>query len=644
MSLQITYDDIDRVEWLLLRKGESFCQERRNFICSLDSLDVQACPGSGKTTALLAKLLILASKLPLPNNAGICILTHTNAAIDEIKKKFGKQASKIFQYPHYVGTIQTFVDKYLAIPAFIHRYGKRPLKIDNEQFNYEIECPQGVNLYNARFYLNKNHINLSDLRFSFKNFLISKSLNDETRFVGGVTPTYKAIEQHKLMVLEKGYLCFDDAYALAYQHLQKFPQICSLFSLRFKYVFIDEMQDTDFHQNYILDKVFGSGQTIVQRIGDQNQAIYTYNVREDLVWKPQNTIYINGSKRFSPFIANAIKNLGLNPQEMEGNINQPSIKPILILFDDIDIIRVIPYFCELINKELIQKGKLQGIANPVYKVVGWVGKEHESKHTILNYWPSYANVRKKKKSTKTCLDDFVGLTSCDETRAVFYKDSIVNGIIRFLKINNVTNLDNRYFTPSALFSYLQEKQPVLLNELNLNLTKWVLQISQGIDIFDQVKSFLHKIAHDDKFGFSVNSKNTQNFFEREVMAESDIRVESCLKLPNNISISVDTIHGVKGETHTSTLYLETFNNVYDVSCILDYFNPNAERKKLNVTQKRALKMAYVAMSRSTHLLCVAIHKNTPGHGKNKIITNNKDELEKRFGEYWQVKDISDATP
>ena len=153
MQLQITSDDIDRVERLLLQPPAIFDKERRDFIRSLESYDVQACPGSGKTTALLAKLLILSSKPPLPNNAGICILTHTNAAIDEIKKRFSGEARTIFQYPHYVGTIQTFVDKFLAIPAFVNKFGKRPIIIDNEQFIYEVHRSQGVNLFKARYYL-----------------------------------------------------------------------------------------------------------------------------------------------------------------------------------------------------------------------------------------------------------------------------------------------------------------------------------------------------------------------------------------------------------------------------------------------------------------------------------------------------------
>jgi hypothetical protein len=635
MPLQITNDDIDQIESLLLPTGSRFCETRRAFIRSLDSLDVQACPGSGKTTALLAKLLILSSKLPLPDNAGICILTHTNTAIDEIKKQFGKQASRIFQYPHYVGTIQTFIDKFLAIPAFVNKYGKRPLVIDNEQYNYEIERSRGVNLSKARFYLTQNHLTLSNLRFSFKNAFISKSLNDEQPFVGQNTPTYQTIKQHKLKVLEKGYLCFDDAYALAYQYIQQFPQISSLISIRFKYVFIDEMQDTDVHQNQIFDTIFCSGQTIVQRIGDKNQAIYTYDVREELVWQPKKLIYINGSKRLSQSIATAIKNVGLTPQVLEGDATKPAIKPILMLFNDADITKVIPYFCE----QIIKYGLPAVTDKPIFKVVGWVGKEHQNKHTIPNYWPAYISMLKYKKSEQNCLDDFISLPIGD-TSAAFYAVSIIDAILRFLKINGITRPDGRHFTYNTFLSFLEEMQPDLFDKLKLDLTKWILQISRGVDVFDQIKNFLiFQVAKDSKCGFQLNTQKTQDFFIRAKLPDSCTNIASSIKLPGDIPITVNTIHRVKGETHTATLYLETFNNGYDVSNVLHCFQPDAERGKLGVMQKRTLKMAYVAMSRPTHLLCVAVHKNTIG-ARNQQIIHDFDELQNIFGEYWQILDIS----
>ncbi|MEA1992034.1 MAG: hypothetical protein U9N58_07555, partial [Thermodesulfobacteriota bacterium] len=62
--MKITDHDIERTERLLLPRGCHFSDERRAFIRCMESRDVVACPGSGKTTALLAKLLILSTRMP----------------------------------------------------------------------------------------------------------------------------------------------------------------------------------------------------------------------------------------------------------------------------------------------------------------------------------------------------------------------------------------------------------------------------------------------------------------------------------------------------------------------------------------------------------------------------------------------------
>ena len=59
----------------------------------------------GKTTTLLAKLIILAKKMPFPDNKGICVLTHTNVAINEIKDKLGSKSKPNIILSNYVGTI-----------------------------------------------------------------------------------------------------------------------------------------------------------------------------------------------------------------------------------------------------------------------------------------------------------------------------------------------------------------------------------------------------------------------------------------------------------------------------------------------------------------------------------------------------------
>lgn len=84
-KLNVTNEDIEHAAEVL-NIASGFDAQRVDVIKCMESRDIVACPGSGKTTVLLAKLIILARQLPLKNNKGICIITHTNVAIDEIKK------------------------------------------------------------------------------------------------------------------------------------------------------------------------------------------------------------------------------------------------------------------------------------------------------------------------------------------------------------------------------------------------------------------------------------------------------------------------------------------------------------------------------------------------------------------------------
>ena len=129
--VDITDEDIEKVEQ---KFGLTFDEESREFIKCLESKDIKACPGAGKTTSLVAKLDILSNYMPFEDNSGILVLTHTNVAVDEIKSKLGTNAQKVLGYPNHVGTFQSFINKYLAIPMYIKIYGRRPERIDSEKF------------------------------------------------------------------------------------------------------------------------------------------------------------------------------------------------------------------------------------------------------------------------------------------------------------------------------------------------------------------------------------------------------------------------------------------------------------------------------------------------------------------------------
>jgi superfamily I DNA/RNA helicase len=108
------------IAFLAHSEGLNFNDEDRiSILESMRSIDIQACPGSGKTTLIAAKLILLAKKWPL-SDQGICVLSHTNVAKDEIIERLKKsktiEAQRLLSYPHFIGTIQEFSGKFVAFP------------------------------------------------------------------------------------------------------------------------------------------------------------------------------------------------------------------------------------------------------------------------------------------------------------------------------------------------------------------------------------------------------------------------------------------------------------------------------------------------------------------------------------------------
>jgi DNA helicase-2/ATP-dependent DNA helicase PcrA len=623
MQFDISNEEIRWAETILLPHDGQFDEERRVIIRNMDTKDIQACPGSGKTTALLAKLLILSRRMPLPNNTGICVLTHTNVAINEISRRANKYASILFNYPNHFGTIQSFVDRYLAIPASIERFNKRPSYIDNETFISVIEANL-TSLHRARIWLERKLKGqsegalayLKDLRFNKDNFCICKRIN-QGPFVGVGTSTYTEIHRLKLRILEWGYLCYEDTYSLAFEYLRKHPQIRDLIIRRFRYVFIDEMQDSNKLQCELLNKVFGDN-VVVQRIGDPNQSIFDSDADQERGWEigGENTLRINGSKRFSTSIASKVEALGVVRQNIIGISRRNEIAPIMIAYDDVSIKKVLDKFGEII----IRNG-LQRLPDNKFKAVGWRGKPHERKITIVNYWTGYSKevrIRRIEFSTfKSYLlaqpDDFI------RSQGVrFYADRIFAGLCKCLRLAGVTD-NGRALTRKKLLSRVLESNPMLHRRFMQMLANWCIQIHKKREIQREVISFVVNELGE-CFRFELNSDLLSFLSNPQASASVEISGEGNSAYiyeegNNRIKIEVSTIHNVKGETHTATCYLETYYHDYDIKRIINYLSGNYISPANKIIEQN-LRMAFVGMSRPSHLLCVATHwDHIAGHKK-----------------------------
>ena len=65
MDWNITDNEIEVVEKMLLPENCHFADDAKEVIRHWKSTDVSACPGSGKTTVLLAKLKLIADRMSL---------------------------------------------------------------------------------------------------------------------------------------------------------------------------------------------------------------------------------------------------------------------------------------------------------------------------------------------------------------------------------------------------------------------------------------------------------------------------------------------------------------------------------------------------------------------------------------------------
>jgi len=645
--ISISDEDIKFAEGIFLPEGASFDAERVDVIKCMISKDIQACPGSGKTTTLLAKLAILAQKMPLEGNKGICVLTHTNVAINEIKDKLGSEGNILFRYPNYIGTFQSFVDKFLATPANLHYYGNKPSIIDPDTYNYEMskkfyELGSNHPLRKwllARFMGRKDlgypekvmacRKLFLDMRVDFVNGKIKQNLNADKALLTNKNDKYEMFTSIKEDLFRNGILNYDDAYSLAFRYLDDFGNILEdCFSKRFAFVFIDEMQDTDYHQNDLINLVFNDTKIIVQKFGDANQSIYDHSAKEDIVWDvKENNLCINGSKRFSESIASCVKHICKNPQEIVGNSSIENIPPLLLIYDNTTIRQVIPTFSRIIIE--------QGLNNDenIFKAVGWVGQVKGVERTLPSYFPSY-HKKSISKSNCTTLGEYLKKIDSEQVKiqgANCYRKAIIDALLKVLKIYNVKNEDSRYFTATSLIKYIKEKDIDFYQQINLELVQWCLKKYDGIDITNDLKTF---IECDFANFFNITDlKALTSFFEIQSTEESQINCQNKLNVYKDddscVEIEVSTVHSVKGETHSATLYLETYyNRGYDVKRILAYLQKSTHSP--NSITSTSLKMCYVGMTRPTHLLCVAAHHDS--------IKNKEDYLQENG---WEIRYLTE---
>ncbi len=382
---------------------------QRAFLSSIVSCDVQAAPGNGKTTLLVAKLALL-SRCWESRAQGVCVISHTNAAREEVEKKLAAHsaASVFLGYPHFIGTVTAFLDRYIALP-YLRGLGWSVHRIDDEVFAAVAGSKWRSKGALCAYAEARNGVNRHSLEQSFvpklalaPTFVCDSGvapqrlgIRQRYRQPGPDTAPGRALEELKAELVNDGYYRFCDLTALAVQALEQCPGLVERIRRRFPLVLLDEAQDTNGEQLALLNHLFGAG-VAYQRLGDQNQTLYEdEDLPPDDYWRSANSVIpLNESRRFGTEIAAFASRLTVRAQqEISGLPDVPSRRT-LILFCPETIGAVLPAYAAEVRSHwgdaLSSSLDIRAVAsrhNPSTDRTGDWPK------TLVDYHPDYCSER-----------------------------------------------------------------------------------------------------------------------------------------------------------------------------------------------------------------------------------------------------------
>lgn len=228
-----------------------------------------ACPGSGKTRTLIAKLVKeIEGVRGSPKQ--ICCITYTNTAVQEIEQRTREQMQPDDERHFLVSTIHAFCLNDVVRPfGWLQpdlAAGRRILTRDNPDFDLICSVAAAeVNLFQlSQFDLDA----FENLSLDSNGHIVGQAAQNEA--VSRAAPFFWAECQ------ARGYITFNSIIYGAYQLLRDFPALGAGLCARYPWFLIDEFQDTTELQIEILRLLHRTGRTRFFAVGDLAQSIYGF--------------------------------------------------------------------------------------------------------------------------------------------------------------------------------------------------------------------------------------------------------------------------------------------------------------------------------------------------------------------------------
>ena len=237
---------------------------------------VLAGAGSGKTRVLTIRVAyLLDSGLAGPDN--ILAMTFTNKAAREMVERIEVlinegENTNIVGKPTWVGTFHSICVRILKqYGGYVGLDRNFTIMDSSEQLQLVKDSMNEVNISIKEFKPNA----IKSFISSAKNELIDPTSYEQFSqgyFQNAVSKVYY---EYQKQLKDINAVDFDDLIMLTIKLFTENPDILKVFQLQFKYVLVDEYQDTN-HAQYKLIKMFANEHKNICCVGDDDQSIYAF--------------------------------------------------------------------------------------------------------------------------------------------------------------------------------------------------------------------------------------------------------------------------------------------------------------------------------------------------------------------------------
>ena len=247
-------------------------EQQRKAVSHTDGpLLIIAGAGSGKTRVLTYRIAYLLQQFKAAPNE-ILSLTFTNKAAREMKDRIrnliGDKAQKL-----WMGTFHSIFSKILRFEADKLGYGKDFTIYDTSDSETVVkQILQELNFDPKEIKPKTIRNKISDA----KNQLITPEYYQE-KFIGSTLDdiTARVYTIYLKRLKQSNAMDFDDLLIKPIELFEKFPEVLNAYQDRFKYILIDEYQDTN-HAQYKVTRMLGEKYKNICVVGDDAQSIYSF--------------------------------------------------------------------------------------------------------------------------------------------------------------------------------------------------------------------------------------------------------------------------------------------------------------------------------------------------------------------------------